>query len=376
MLSSWLHGTSQERHGKRAVGPITSPTPDRHRLTNLRRLRLIPVNVPSLPCRRQRTFRSVRSHVTERVSVVTQSRPEQGSEVNEIRRIALIAVFSDDEVMQRVVLKGGNALNLVYGLGSRASIDLDFSIDGDFHDVEDVKVRLFRAIESRFHANGYLAFDLGFEHRPPRPDPERLKGNWGGYRVTFKVIRRIEADRLGGRLDRLRRTSIVVGPAQVRTFRIEFSKHEFFGEKQSTELGSFQIFVYSPAMLVIEKLRALCQQHPDYPHRLNARPRARDFYDIHELVSAYGIDVTTDGNVELLRSCFAAKEVPLNLLSAIDEQRDFHRDEWPAVVASVARDVHDFDYYASFLRSVIGKLQALGIVEPPNRIIGPPRDPM
>jgi predicted nucleotidyltransferase component of viral defense system len=44
----------------------------------------------------------------------------------EIRRIAITAIFSDDFLFERVVLKGGNALSLALGLGNRTSLDLDF----------------------------------------------------------------------------------------------------------------------------------------------------------------------------------------------------------------------------------------------------------
>ena len=36
----------------------------------------------------------------------------------------------DDVLLEQLVLKGGNAMALVYGFGSRASLDVDMSIDG------------------------------------------------------------------------------------------------------------------------------------------------------------------------------------------------------------------------------------------------------
>jgi len=55
---------------------------------------------------------------------------------DEIRRLTITALFSDDELYEQIVLKGGNAISLVYGYSSRVSLDLDFSIvriprDGD-----------------------------------------------------------------------------------------------------------------------------------------------------------------------------------------------------------------------------------------------------
>lgn len=51
-------------------------------------------------------------------------------DVSLIRRTVIVAMFSDDALFEQLVLKGGNALNLVYKFGSRASIDVDFSLDG------------------------------------------------------------------------------------------------------------------------------------------------------------------------------------------------------------------------------------------------------
>ena len=38
-----------------------------------------------------------------------------------IRRLVIIAMFSDDRLMEKFVLKGGNALSLVYGLAAHSN---------------------------------------------------------------------------------------------------------------------------------------------------------------------------------------------------------------------------------------------------------------
>lgn len=50
------------------------------------------------------------------------------SKLDEIRKLGIIAMFSDDELMEMLVLKGGNAIALFYSEYSRASNDLDFSL--------------------------------------------------------------------------------------------------------------------------------------------------------------------------------------------------------------------------------------------------------
>src|SRR5271165_7156511 len=87
-------------------------------------------------------------------------------DLNEIRRTSIIALFSDDNLFERIVLKGGNAMTLVYGFGNRASLDLDFSIDGDFPDVKDAENSIFKALRERFAVAGYRLFDEKFEPKP------------------------------------------------------------------------------------------------------------------------------------------------------------------------------------------------------------------
>jgi len=43
----------------------------------------------------------------------------------EIRRMTIKALFSDDFLLEQLVLKGGNALNLVHRIGNRSSLDID-----------------------------------------------------------------------------------------------------------------------------------------------------------------------------------------------------------------------------------------------------------
>lgn len=74
----------------------------------------------------------------------------------EIRKLVIIAMFSDDVLFKRLVLKGGNAISLVYGYGARGSLDVDFSIDGDFDDLEEATKRINAALTDRFRVIIYL----------------------------------------------------------------------------------------------------------------------------------------------------------------------------------------------------------------------------
>ncbi len=53
-------------------------------------------------------------------------------DTDRIKRLIIAALVSDDELVGTLVLKGGNALSLARKLESRASFDLDFSMEGEF----------------------------------------------------------------------------------------------------------------------------------------------------------------------------------------------------------------------------------------------------
>lgn len=79
---------------------------------------------------------------------------------------AVIVLFSDDVLFEKEGLKGGNAIALGLGLGDRTSLDLDFSIENDFENIEDVRRRTSEALLRRFGSAGYLVLDFKFEPKP------------------------------------------------------------------------------------------------------------------------------------------------------------------------------------------------------------------
>lgn len=278
---------------------------------------------------------------------------------DQVRKLAIVALFSDEELFERLVLKGGNALNLVYRLTSRSSFDLDFSMQGDLTELPDAQNRIFRALRDRFDAAGFVLFDEKFEAKP-KTVGEHQPPTWGGYQVSFKLIERKRFEELGGRIEDIRRQSLVIGSGQRRVFTVDLSKYEYTAPKVSAELDHYMIYVYTPEMISAEKLRALCQQMPEYsPMRHPGSPRARDFYDIYLLATTAGVDLSKDMN--LVRHVFAAKNVPLNLLAREGDYREFHRPDWPAVTSSVGQSLEEFDFYFDFVLGEIAKLEVLWI---------------
>jgi predicted nucleotidyltransferase component of viral defense system len=277
----------------------------------------------------------------------------------DVRRLVIIAMFSDDVLFGKLVLKGGNAISLVYKYGARGSLDVDFSIEGEFEDTADAAQRITRALTDRFDAAGFIVFDCAFGPRPLVPPIDNPK--WGGYRIQFKIIERDKHLGFNGNPEAIRRNATVIGPSQQRVFTIDISKWEFCGGKTETQFEKFAIYVYTPPMLAIEKLRAVCQQMAEYPIRVAKTARARDFYDVYVIIEESKIDLGDAENLELMRQIFPAKEVPLRLLGLTEKYREFHRQDWPSVEATVGRELKPFDFYFDYVLGVIRKLESLWI---------------
>jgi predicted nucleotidyltransferase component of viral defense system len=281
-------------------------------------------------------------------------------DLKEIRKIVIIALFSDDVLMERFVLKGGNALDIIHNIGNRSSIDIDVSISDDFTNLDDAKSRVFKSLKDRFDASGYVVFDETFEPRPSIVKQGKSI-RWGGYQIEFKLIDKASFEKYQNDLEKLRRNATFVTPNMHRKFKIDISKYEYCDDKQETELDSFTIYVYSLPMIAIEKLRAICQQMPEYKLQSYTKARARDFYDIYRVITEENIVLTSKENIELIKQIFEAKEVPLDFIFRIKDFRDFHRADWDAVIQSVSGELKDFDFYFDFVVNVAKELNTIGI---------------
>jgi predicted nucleotidyltransferase component of viral defense system len=280
--------------------------------------------------------------------------------LEEIRKRTITALFGDDLLFDQLVLKGGNAMNLVLGISPRVSLDLDFSMASDFENLEEIQSRIEHALGARFGSAGFIVFDIRLA---PKPSAPHALPWWGGYQLTFKLIEKSRHRSIGSDRDRMRREAFVLGPNQQKVFTVDFSKYEYTLGKVAAELDHFAIYVYPPAMIAVEKLRALCQQMEQYePTGRTKRARARDFFDIYTIVTKTGFRFESPESRALLEAVFAAKEVPIALLSNLPKERNFHRDDWPNVRATVAEKLQEFDYYFDFVLDSIEPLKPFGVV--------------
>lgn len=287
--------------------------------------------------------------------------PQNTQLLRQIKNLTIKAMFSDDELLEQLVLKGGNAMALVHQISARASVDLDFSLKQDFSEsLEVVQERIRMALADTFRASGFEVFDFKMVEKP-RTVSADMQAFWGGYGVEFKLTTAAVHAQHSADIEMLRRLAINLG--QGTKFLIDISRFEYVHDKQEWDFEGTLIYVYSPMMIVCEKLRAICQQMEEYTpivkrgHAGSARPK--DFVDIHTLLRALELELTGEQMQRTLVSMFAAKKVPLSFLGQVKDQYNFHVTGFPSVAATVSRDfdLKEFRFYFDYVTDLIDRLK-------------------
>lgn len=284
--------------------------------------------------------------------------------IEQVKRWTIIAVFSDDDLAERLVLKGGNLLDVVHGISTRPSKDIDLSLDGEFADIEEARAKIERALQATFAEHGYAVFDVALREEP-KHITENMRQFWGGYRVDFKVIQQEVFDAFTEDRENLRRRAIPVLDTGGRKFPIEISKFEYCAAKETVMLDGYRIQVYTPPMFVCEKLRAICQQMPEYVAMVRSRQRDRsqDFFDIYTVAEYFRLDFHDAHFNEIIKHVFAAKRVPLRLIGSIAEPecKRFHLQGFKKVRDTVrpGEEVLSFDFYFDYLVRKCKALESL-----------------
>lgn len=280
----------------------------------------------------------------------------------DIKKAIVLGLFSRDDRLDKLVLKGGNALSLVYGISTRASLDIDLSIPGDFEDLDKVSSQIRMDLMRTFDDLSLIVFDFSMSE-VPREVSEDLAKFWGGYKIVFKLIEKLKFQEHSQDLDWLRKHSVLVGGSDARKFEIDISKHEYTEGKCDHFFHGYKIFVYSPAMIVCEKLRAICQQIDGYRDKVKKHKakRAKDFFDIYQICEAGQIDPSAEEFKSILTNVFHIKRVPLNLLGLIEGEREYHESDFVAVKATVSNSIslNDFEFYFQYTLELTKKLEAL-----------------
>jgi predicted nucleotidyltransferase component of viral defense system len=280
------------------------------------------------------------------------------------KREVILALFADNSLMQQLVLKGGNLLDVVYGISTRPSRDIDLSICGDVDDVEQFRRTIERALQRWFAPKGYVVFDVHLREEPHNLT-EEFRAFWGGYQVDFKTIAAETYEELAGDKGKIRQAAMAVVDEDGKKFPIEISKHEYVDEKVGEFVDDLTVYVYSPQMLVAEKLRAICQQMPEYTRylRKNTALRGRDFLDIHTVAEYFKVDFGNPGFHRTVARVFEAKRVDLKFLAKIagDETKEFHRPDFDSIAPTIRPgfELQDFDFYHAYVVEKCRMLESL-----------------
>lgn len=263
----------------------------------------------------------------------------------------------DEKLMYGLALKGGNALQLVYNITDRASMDIDFSIEGDFSELDYQRINstLDVLLNEEFHKENLIVFDVIFKEKPKSSTiPE-----WKGYNIEFKVTENKKW--FDDNIDKTRREAIKI-TGQSTKFSIDISSFEHIASAKKHDLDGTVLLVYTPEMIVIEKLRALCQSIPEYKEIVSTarvKGRARDFYDIWNICNQYEVTITSESNQNLISEIFAAKRVPISFLDLLPQYKDLQRENWKSVEDTLISENKGFDFYFDYVMQMVNQIKSL-----------------
>lgn len=275
--------------------------------------------------------------------------------LNELKRLAIISLFADDDLANLFVLKGGTALDLIYKINSRASTDIDLSMSDDFSEgeLDYIKNKMEHSFIQTYEEKGYHIIDFKLETRPKHKDPLQNK-SWGGYSVEFKIINKDIYEEYGNTSDQqqLRCRAEIVDENNGKRFQIDISRYEFCDGKTTRELDGYTVYVYTPEMIVYEKIRAICQQFPEYYINNGhfKKARARDFYDIYTIMMTPFSDLSFEKlDYTTLVAFFKQKDVPIELIDKIPLYYDKFDEELSSLTETLTESAkEDFNFKTCF----------------------------
>lgn len=282
------------------------------------------------------------------------------------RDLAIKGIFSDDDLFEILTLKGGNAMALL-DITDRASQDLDFSIKQGIRLTQDEDAPKFKkALERTFEEEGYRIIDFKFDVKPKKTKRE-LPPFWGGYSINFKVMDEETYEKTYDVSDQKRSSMALQLEGGKKKIEIDISLEEYTEDRIQMKLDEYQIHIYSPLMIVYEKMRALCQQLPDYEYASFEKTRARDLYDIYIAIQkSQSLElreqILSSSNVHILREMFKAKNVSLELLLKIETYREHLNDDFnQRVIPQISdrKNVPEFDFLFDFNIELIKEVYAL-----------------
>jgi len=272
--------------------------------------------------------------------------------IEEVITEAVLAVYSDLKLAEHVYLKGGAALRLLDELNTRLSMDADFSLDHPLENAEEFFDTIHHSLVRRFDPHHFDILDFRHRRKPEKAHPDKPEW-WGGWICEFKLA---HASFRGETLEIRRRNALVPAGTKKSTIPLDISDHEYCGKGRRKVVGGIEIHGYTRELLVLEKLRAICQQHPDYPYSKD-KNRARDFYDILQLTQEID-EKFIDTCRQEIGKVFGAKEVPLAFLKSLwdDDFTDTFARGFDEVRETVQGTPYPFETYLEHARFLVEDL--------------------
>lgn len=248
----------------------------------------------------------------------------------------IAALYSANEITDRLCFKGGTCLRKCYFTDYRFSEDLDFTATA--HLSPD---RLLEWVE---RATRWAAEMDGPDYRASPPHLESVQDEYGSetyqVRVYYRGPLRWGGDPRAIRLDVTRQERLVLAPETRRLI------HPYSDE---ATLAQAQIACYPLAETLAEKVRALGVQR--------RFAISRDIYDLHRLLRS---GVAVSDAIPLLPAKFAARGVDIAALHVehIMHRRAAFEDDWNRRLRHLIQDAREVTFEAAWQTTIDALRQA------------------
>lgn len=280
----------------------------------------------------------------------------------ELIKLTIKGIFSQPKLLDVLVLKGGNALDLIYGGSGRASNDVDLSMDMSKPELpkDELEHLISTGLKTVFADSGLTVFDIEFKEVPKNMTPD-LSEFWGGYKVLFKAVSSDKYTEEKEMYGRMQASGLQLGGKG--KIHIDVSRHEYCDPKQIAQLDDVDVSVYTTDMIVAEKLRAICQQTDLYTEQTKSHKtsRAKDYFDIYTLYERGAFSGITPVFAAEIKSAFLAKNVGRDCLLLASNDKAHHENSFIELVESLNTDIEvlAFEEYFEFVMKLLQVVHSL-----------------
>jgi predicted nucleotidyltransferase component of viral defense system len=271
--------------------------------------------------------------------------------ISEVIDQTIIAIFNEPKIAKEVLIKGGTALRLLEGIDVRLSTDIDFSVEEALKSADKFFPAIQLAVSKRFEKFGFDVIDFKYRKKPE--NRKEIPDWWSGWLCTFKLS---TIEKRSSNIETRRRSALIPEGSNTSLIEIEISEYEYCKIRRTKMIQGVKVQGYSKELLVLEKIRAICQQHPDYL-LCSSKNRARDFVDIFFLTQNVD-DAFFDKCKKHLPLVFSAKQVPIELLKSFWEESfvDLQKRGFSQVQDTSKESLQPFESYLENIRYIVKKL--------------------